>query len=147
AYTNAELAADAPEFVDGDDAFSGDRLPGSPEHSLAFGLSYETEIYDMPVSMTYGMAYTGDVVTRVGLRDFGETLPGYTLHNLSVTFYGEKWDLSLYAKNLFDKYAVTSTRAGREDIREVNGFDLRSYGRYITHPRTVGLQFSYHFGD
>ena len=148
AYTNAELAADSPEFVDGDDAFAGDRLPGSPEHSLSFGLNYDTEVLGgMPLSMTYGMTYSGDVITRVGLRDFGETLPSYSLHNMLMTLYGEQWDLTLYAKNLFDKYAVTSTRAGREDIREVNGFDVRSYGRYITHPRTVGLQFSYHFGD
>jgi len=148
AYTNAELAADSPEFVDGDDAFSGDRLPGSPEHSLSFGLNYETEVFNgMPLAVTYGLTYTGDVITRIGLRDFGETLPSFTLHNLSMTLYGDKWDLTLYAKNLLDEYAVTSTRAGREDIREVNGFDMRSYGRYITHPRTVGVQFSYHFGD
>ena len=148
AYTDAQLAADAAEFVDGDDAFDGDRLPGSPKHSLSLGLNYETEIFNgMPLSINYGLVYTGDVITRVGLRDFGETLPAYTLHNLSMTLNGEQWDLTLYAKNLFDKYAVTSTRAGREDIREVNGFDLRSYGRFITHPRTVGVQFSYYFGD
>ena len=148
AYTNAELGADAEEFVDGDDAFSGDRLPGSPEHSFSFGLAYDTEIFNgMPLLVNYGMTYTGDIYTRVGLRDFGEVLPSYTLHNVTMTVSGDVWDITLYAKNLFDKYAVTSTRAGREDIRQVAGFDVRSYGRYVNQPRTVGIEFTYNFGD
>ncbi|MEO9946826.1 TonB-dependent receptor [Paraglaciecola sp.] len=148
AYTNAELATDELDFVDGDDAFSGDRLPGSPEHSLSLGATYETEVFDgMPLLVNYGLTYTGDVYTRVGLRDFGEVLPSYTLHNLSMTLSGDVWDVTLYAKNLFDKYAITSTRSGREDIREVAGFDVRSYGRYINQPRTVGVEFTYNFGD
>lgn len=148
AYTNAELGTDEEAFVDGDDAFKGDRLPGSPEHSLSFGVTYDTEVFDgMPLLVNYGMTYTGDVYTRVGLRDFGEVLPSYTLHNLSMTLSGDVWDVTLYAKNLFDKYAVTSTRSGREDIRQVNGFDVRSYGRFINQPRTVGVQFTYNFGD
>lgn len=148
AYTNAELATDEPAFVDGDDAFSGDRLPGSPEHSFSFGLTYDTEVFGgMPLLINYGMTYTGDVYTRVGLRDFGEELPSYTLHNLSMTLSGDVWDVTLYSKNLFDKYAVTSTRAGREDIRQVAGFDVRSYGQFINQPRTVGVEFTYNFGD
>ncbi|GLR71564.1 TonB-dependent receptor [Agaribacter marinus] len=148
AYTKAELGADAAEFVDGDDAFDGDRLPGSPERSLSMGLTYNTEVFNgMPLLINYGVSYTGDIYTRVGLRDFGEVLPSYTLHNMSVTLTGESWDVTLYAKNLFDKYAVTSTRAGREDIRAVNGFDIRSYGRFINQPRTVGVEFTYNFGD
>jgi len=148
AYTNAELATDEPEFVDGDDAFKGDRLPGSPEHSFSFGITYDTSVFDgMPLLVNYGMSYTGNVYTRVGLRDFGEALPSYTLHNLSITLSGDVWDVTLYAKNLFDEYAVTSTRAGREDIRQVAGFDVRSYGRFINQPRTVGVEFTYNFGD
>lgn len=148
AYTNAELATDELGFVDGDDAFKGDRLPGSPEHTFSFGVTYDTEVFDgMPLLVNYGMNYTGDIYTRVGLRDFGEKLPSYTLHNLSMTLTGDAWDVTLYAKNLFDEYAVTSTRSGREDIRAVNGFDVRSYGRYINQPRTVGVEFTYNFGD
>lgn len=148
AYTNAELTTDELGFVDGDDAFKGDRLPGSPEHTFAYGITYDTEVLDgMPLLINYGMNYTGNIYTRVGLRDFGEKLPSYTLHNLSMTVSGDVWDVTLYAKNLFDKYAVTSTRAGREDIRAVNGFDVRSYGRYINQPRTVGVEFKYNFGD
>ncbi|MGJ8680265.1 TonB-dependent receptor [Paraglaciecola sp.] len=148
AYTNAELDSDEPGLVDGDDAFIGDRLPGSPEHSFSYGITYDTEVFDgMPLLVNYGMNYTGDIYTRVGLRDFGEKLPSYTLHNLSMTLSGDVWDVTLYAKNLFDKYAVTSTRSGREEIRKVNGFDVRSYGRYINQPRTVGVEFTYNFGD
>ena len=142
------MATDEPEFVDGDDAFRGDRLPGSPRQTLAFGLTYETEVYQgMPLLVNYGLNYIGDVYTRVGLRDFGERLPSYTLHNLSATLSGDVWDITLYAKNLFDKYAITSTRAGREDIRQVNDFDVRLYGQFVNQPRTVGVEFTYNFGD
>ncbi len=148
AYTDAKLAADEPDFVDGDDAFKDDRLPGSPEHSLSFGVTYDTEVFDgMPLLVNYGLNYTGDIYTRVGLRDFGEELPAYTLHNVSATLSGDVWDITLYAKNLFDKYAVTSTRVGREDIRDVGNFAVRSYGRFINQPRTVGIEFTYNFGD
>ncbi|MFW8590688.1 TonB-dependent receptor [Glaciecola sp. 2405UD65-10] len=148
AYTKAELSEFAEGLVDGSDAFSGDRLPGSPEHSLSFGITYDTEVFDgMPLLVNYGLSYTGDVYTRVGLRDFGEVLPSYTLHNFSMTLSGDAWDVTLYAKNLFDKYAITSTRSGVEDIRPVNGFDVRSYGRYVNQPRSVGVEFSYTFGE
>lgn len=148
AYTKAELAEDAEDFVDGDDAFSGDRLPGSPETSLSFGVAYDTEVFGgMPLLVNYGVSYTGDIINRVGLHDFGETLPSYTLHNLSATISGDRWDVTLYAKNLFDKYAVTSTRSDPERLRQVNGFDLRSYGKFINQPRTIGVEFSYEFGD
>jgi outer membrane receptor protein involved in Fe transport len=148
AYTDASLATDEPEFVDGDDAFRGDRLPGSPRQTLAFGLTYETEVYQgMPLLVNYGLNYIGDVYTRVGLRDFGERLPSYTLHNLSATLSGDVWDITLYAKNLFDKYAITSTRSGRENIRQVNDFDVRLYGQFVNQPRTVGVEFTYNFGD
>jgi outer membrane receptor protein involved in Fe transport len=148
AYTNAELTQDAPGLVDGDDAFAGDRLPGSPETSFSFGATYNTEVLDgMPLLLNYGVTYTGDVINRVGLKDFGETLPSYTLHNFSATLSGDVWDITLYAKNLFDKYAVTSTRSDTSRIRQVNGFDLRSYGKFINQPRSIGIEFTYNFGD
>ena len=148
AYTKAELSEFAEGLVDGSDAFAGDRLPGSPEHSFSFGATYDTEVFNgMPLLVNYGVSYTGDVYTRVGLRDFGEELPSYTLHNLSMTLSGDVWDVTLYAKNLFDEYAITSTRNGIEDIETVAGFDRRSYGRYINQPRAIGIEFSYTFGD
>ena len=85
---------------------------------------------------------------ELGPRDQTDLLLGFEYGYESFpAFSGDVWDVTLYAKNLFDKYAVTSTRACREDIRQVAGFDVRSYGRFVNQPRTVGVEFTYNFGD
>ena len=66
------------------------------------------------------------------------------------------WSATLYADNLFDKYAVTSVRRDPSYIRMIERFDLgtgepissipsRTYFQSMLRPRTVGLEFSYRF--
>ena len=62
------------------------------------------------VELLYGYTYTGDVLTRIGLRAGGVTLPAYDLHNLSASISKDDWTLEFYANNLFDEYAVTGVR-------------------------------------
>ncbi|MBW8191857.1 TonB-dependent receptor [Neiella marina] len=147
AYTNAELTEDAPGLVEGADAFSGDRLPGSPEHQASFGTSYSAEIGGMPLELGYNLQSMGNIYTKVGKRNNGEALGGYTIHNLSARLSYEEWDFTLYADNFTDKYAATSVRTDYASIRDVNGFDLRRYGKYVNTPRTVGLRVKYNFAN
>ncbi|MBD1388864.1 TonB-dependent receptor [Neiella sp. HB171785] len=157
AYTNAELTEDSLKSqqdpddgngpVGGEHAYDGDRLPGSPEHQASFGSTYTTELNGMPLEFGYNMQYTGDIYTKLGNHDNGETLGGYTLHNLSAKMSYENWDFTLFADNFTDKYAVTSVRTDFSNVREVNGFDLRRYGKYINTPRTIGLRVKYNFAN
>ena len=62
------------------------------------------------LELLYGCTYVGDVLTRIGLRAGGETLPTYDLHNLSASVSKDDWRLTFYADNLLDEYAVTGVR-------------------------------------
>ncbi|MDN3411476.1 TonB-dependent receptor [Pseudoalteromonas sp. APC 3250] len=150
AYTKAELTSDAPYLfnADGTDgAVDGDRLPGSPEHQFSMGINYQTEVLnDKTLDINYGLTAQSDVISKVGLRDNGEALPGYSLSNISAKLTADAWSATLYVDNLFNKYAVTSVRRSDADITTANGADIqRNYGYYINRPLTVGIKFNYKF--
>ena len=172
AYTQAKLTADAPHLLgvtksEEDfrknnpdalhedyhetilDTYAGDRLPGSAENQFSFGLTYNTEVFDDKLlDVNYGFTYQSDIYTRVGLRGFGEKLPGYALSNLSARISGDEWSVTLYADNMFDKYAYTSVRQDVGIITDgfTNGADIqRNYGHYLITPRKIGLRFDYMF--
>ncbi|TAA42638.1 TonB-dependent receptor [Corallincola spongiicola] len=143
AYTNAELTEDAAGI--GED---GDRLPGSPEHQFSAGATYKTEVWNgKQLEIGYTMTAQSDILTKTGERDFGESLAGYAIHNLSAKLSFDDWIVTLYADNFTDKYALTSVREDYSKIRQVGDFDLRRYGHYVNEPRTVGLNVTYFFGD
>ena len=150
AYTKAELTSDAPYLfnADGTDgAKDGDRLPGSPEHQFSMGINYQTEVFnDKTLDINYGLTAQSDVISKVGLRDNGEALPGYSLSNISAKLTADAWSTTLYVDNLFNKYAVTSVRRSDADITTANGADIqRNYGYFINRPLTIGIKFNYQF--
>lgn len=162
AHTKAELSADAPSlltslgppgfFAGGfTDGRSGDRLPGSPENQATFQANYQMPLgSDWTLDFDYGLAMVGNIITKVGLREGGETLPGYTVHQAAVTMRGDAWSLSLYSRNLFNKYAVTGVRSTRKFIQTVSDENgdpvrVRSYMEDVLRPREIGLRFSYDF--
>ncbi|MEL0645977.1 TonB-dependent receptor [Pseudoalteromonas agarivorans] len=150
AYTKAELTSDAPFLfnADGTDgAEDGDRLPGSPEHQFSMGVNYQTDVFnDKILDINYGLTAQSDVISKVGLHDNGETLPGYSLSNISAKLTADEWSTTLYVDNVFNKYAVTSVRRSDADITSANGADIqRNYGHYINRPLTVGVKFNYKF--
>ncbi|QBJ64752.1 TonB-dependent receptor [Pseudoalteromonas sp. DL-6] len=150
AYTKAELTSDAPYLfnADGTDgAKDGDRLPGSPEHQFSMGINYQTDVLnDKTLDINYGLTAQSDVISKVGLRDNGEALPGYSLSNISAKLTADAWSTTLYVDNLFNKYAVTSVRRSDADITTANGADIqRNYGYFINRPLTVGIKFNYKF--
>lgn len=147
-YNDARLSRNAPGIVGGADAFEGDRLPGSPINQGSVRLSYSTPIFSgIRMDAGYGINAIDGVLTKVGFRDNGERLGGYTLHKADIAFSDGRWRLRFYVNNLFDKYAETGVRADRSFIRAVgpNNFQLRSYYKDILPPRTFGATFSYDF--
>ncbi|NOU52274.1 TonB-dependent receptor [Pseudoalteromonas sp. JBTF-M23] len=150
AYTKVELTEDAPYLfnTDGSDGgVKGDRLPGSPEHQFSLGINYQTEVLeDKLLDVNYGLTAQSDFISKVGLHDNGETLPGYALSNISAKLTGDQWSTTLYVNNLFNKYAFTSVRRSNADITSANGAEIqRNYGHYLNRPLTVGIKFDYQF--
>lgn len=155
AYAKAELTADAPGIVSGANAFDGDRLPGSPEHQGNVTLMFEQPLSNgMLLKANYGVFAQSDVYTRAGLRNGGEALGGYAVHNASVSVARESWKVKVYASNLFDKYAETGVRStpnsiyavGSGDTDNGDGFKLRSYYKSVLDPMRVGVNLTYYFG-
>ncbi len=145
-YTDAELTEDAPGIVAGEDAFAGDRLPGSPKQQANVAVNYYRPMANgMAWGLDYGVHVQSDVYTRVGLRNNGEILGGYSTHNAAWTLFGEQWDLRFYVKNAFDKYAETGVRGTPAFIRDINGFALRTYYKSVLEPRRIGVDFTWRF--
>ena len=112
---------------------------------------------DKFLDITYGLTYQSDLITTAGLRANGERIPGYSLHNMSAKLSDEKWSVTFYIDNLFDKFAFNSARRTPGDV---NGFLhnefiprynnngpalLRNYGHYVLEPRKIGVRFNYMF--
>lgn len=145
-YNKAELTEDAPGLVNGEDAFDGDRLPGTPENQLFLGTNYALPLNDGSyVDFDWSMTYQSNVITSVGKRDNGESLSGFALHNVSATWFKDSWTVALYADNVFDKYAETGVRGNVDDIENVEGFDSRYYFHSVVRPRQFGMRLRYNF--
>jgi len=86
-------------------------------------------------------------LTKVGSRNDGETLGGYTLHSASVGLSRGSWSAYLFADNLTDKFAETAVRQDPTFIRDVGGFSSRRYFRNVLRPRSIGIEFRYSLGE
>ena len=147
-YTRAELSVDSPGLLDGGaDAFKGDRLSGAPRQQGSLLASYGTLVgNDLAFDVQYGYSYVGDILTRIGMRAGGETLPAYDLHNLSASISRDAWTLTFYAENLLDEYAVTGVRQTPDLIGLTDdGFRSRRYFANVLAPRRAGLRLRYSF--
>ncbi|MEN2792871.1 TonB-dependent receptor [Sphingomonas oligophenolica] len=166
AYTDAHLTSLAPALVvvqdpgpgytsnlfDGE---PGDRLPGSTKHSGSAQATYTYPLGgERTIEANWTATYTGDIYSRVGLRGFGTDIPGYITHRASVTFHAPKYEVSLFADNIFDKYAITSIgndRSSLDRIRDAfgtvagQGVVERFYTQSVLTPRRVGIELSYHY--
>lgn len=151
----AELSKAAPGIVRGNDAFKGDRLPGSPQQQGTLLVAYTRSLPNGWLGTAdYGVRAVSDVLTKVGERDNGESLPGYVVHKLAVSVSDKQWAARLYANNLFNRYVETSVRNDRSYIRAIDtmadtdngdGFKLRSYYKTTLEPLRVGLDLRYDF--
>ena len=158
---DAKLTSDADGLVDGEDAFEGDRLAGTPEQQGTLLLDYTRPLASgWTFNANYSMTAVSDVFTKVGgPQNGGEVLPGYAVHGVAVGLDNGAWSFTLYSDNVFDKYAVTSVRRDPSYVRQITRLDLetpepddeiasipsRTYFQSMLRPRTVGLQVAYRF--
>ncbi|MCJ2183014.1 TonB-dependent receptor [Novosphingobium sp. 1949] len=150
-YLDAHLTEDVPDLlsVEGGDlvsAYSGDRLPGSAKNKGAINATYEMPVGDNSIAFGWTATYTGNIYTRVGLRGGGEALPSYWMHQANITYKTERFDIGVYATNIFDTYAITGVSNDLTRKGIVNdGVISRYYARSVAQPRVVGLQGTVRF--
>lgn len=147
-YNTAELTSLAPLVVDSVvDGLPGDRLAGVPEHQAGLQLTYARPFGDSwEFALDYGLTYTSEIYTKVGLRNNGEILSGYSFHNIAATFaYRSNWSVRLFVDNVFDEFAETNVRTDPSFIRSVGVHQLRAYYRNVARPRRYGFEVRYDF--
>lgn len=153
-YIDAELTEDVPGIITVNspagmypsapiklDALDGDRLPGSAKHSGSLGATYTTPFLDGELAANWTATYRGNVVSRLGWdRASGTLIPDYTLHRASLTYDTDTFSISLFANNIFDKYAVVSVANDLSQTGYNDGILLRYYRQAVLNPRTVGIE-------
>ncbi|MED5544547.1 TonB-dependent receptor [Novosphingobium decolorationis] len=150
-YLDAHLTEDVPDLLSiaGGDlvgAFSGDRLPGSAKNKGAIGATYELPVGDNALNFGWTATYTGNILTRVGSRGGGEKLPDYWMHQANITYKTDRFDVGVFATNIFDTYAVTGVSNDLTRRNLVNdGVISRYYARSVAQPRTIGVQGTVRF--
>ena len=150
AWTDAKLTQDVDNlFAPGVGAFDGDRLPGTPEYQAYVAAHYEIPLSDgSDLAFDWSMSYQSDVLTKVGERDFGQSLSSFYLNNVSVTWLNDAWRVSLYADNVLDELRSHRCSCGYSSSYVTTGlFTLRRYYENMVRPRQVGLKFIYNFED
>jgi iron complex outermembrane recepter protein len=150
-YVDAHLTEDVPGLVVSQgiryDAFSGDRLPGSAKNSGSGQLIYSYPLGEgRKIEATWATIYHGDVYSRVGLRGNGEKIPHYITHSVSLNYVSKKFEVGLFADNLFDKYAVTAISNDVSSYNQVRtDVTERYYALGVLTPRRVGIDFRVHY--
>ena len=153
-YLDAKLTEDVPGIIAVNDppgtypsspikldALAGDRLPGSAKHSGSLGATYFAMLGEGELVANWTATYRGDVVSRIGWdRAYGDKIPGYTVHRASLTYDWDDYSVSLFANNIFDKYAVVSVANDRSRVGLNDGVVLRYYRQAVLNPRTVGIE-------
>lgn len=151
AYVDAELSADllsADPAVTAPVATDGTRLPGAPEHSLNMTLNYTRALTgDMNWTTRVDAYYQSSSENSISPSvRFAETLDGFQLWNLTTGVSTARWDVSLFAKNLFNEEGVTGTYKeeymGTDPTQNYFGNGAKDV---ISLPRTVGLAATYRF--
>lgn len=139
---NSQVASFRPKFGRVG-VFDGDRLPGSAKHSGSFAADYVLPVGDSgEVKFNWTATYTGQILTRVGNRGFGETLPDYLTHRASITYrMGDRYEVSLFANNFTNEYAITGVSNDRSRFGFVNGGIIsRYYAQAVLTPRVIGIE-------
>lgn len=116
---------------------AGNRLPDAPKTSFNTSLAYS---FPVAGNVDARLAIDGQYQSRTyrdALNDPIIASDGYWVWNARASVLRDKgWDVSLFAKNLFDKRYVTQ---GVNQL--VLGFGYRVYGA----PRTYGVSASFQF--
>jgi len=150
-YVDAHLTEDVAGLVVSQgvryDASAGDRLPGSAKHSASGQLIYSYPLGDgRRIEASWATVYRGDIYSRVGLRGNGEKIPGYVTHSASLNYISERFEIGLFADNIFDKYAVTAISNDISSYNQVRTDVVeRYYARGVLTPRRVGVDFRIHY--
>lgn len=139
-YTEAELEEDTRSAILGDPfaGEKGDRLPNVPKWQLSGAVQYAFPAIADGIEAVLRADWSYRGATRIRFKANDPTnvpLDSYHLVNLRAGLRGEAWQLSVYAKNVFDKRAqIDAVNTSQDPLAFVT-----------VRPATYGVNLSYNF--
>ena len=147
-YVDAKLDEDALSPTGFVLATAGNKLPGTPEHTVQAGLAYTVPVGSNRswVSRVNGYYQSSTENSISTTSSNSARLGGFQLWNLSTTLASEQWEATLWAKNIFDDAGVTGlfTEAYMGTLPS-EGYYGNGSKRFISLPRTVGVTVTWRF--
>ncbi|WP_295797255.1 TonB-dependent receptor [uncultured Microbulbifer sp.] len=128
-------------------AEAGATLPGTAEHTLSVSLDHTTSVAEgFTLVSRLGGYYQSETTNAIGAGRTYAEFDAFQLWNASSTLVAEDWDITLFAKNLFNEDgvtgALTEAHMGTDPAENFYGNASKDY---ISLPRTLGLSGRYHF--
>ncbi|ACE83675.1 TonB-dependent receptor [Cellvibrio japonicus] len=139
-FTEAELT-ETVESITGsyENAYSGDRLPGSPKQQWNLGVSYAQPIGEAALDASLQLSHIGDVYTALNDEFYNYSrLDAYTTANARINVSLRNWHFGAFVTNIANERGVTG-------IRTDEFYGERGQFEYVTRPRTVGVSARYQF--
>ncbi len=127
-YLRAELDGDTPSI-----GADGDRLPGSPKYQYNAGVQYSFNAAAIPMFVRADYAFVGGYYNNV--KQTGFEAGDYAQLDLRIGAAIRAFDVSVFGENLTDA----------DNLTWVNTSIVQDGRAYRLRPRTVGVQFGYHF--
>ena len=150
AYVDAKL--DEPVFAPDNAvtprALAGAELPGTPKHALNGSLIFTRDLADDRQWITRLQTYYQSD-TRNAINDtptFNVELDAFTLVDISTTLAFERWDATLFVRNIANERGVTGlfTEAYMGTAPEL-GYFGNGNKQFLSLPRTIGVSLNYRF--
>jgi len=149
AFVNAELTADFNAPTGSLIAAKGNKLPGSPKHMINIAFDY-TKSLNNNVDMVlradgYIQSSTENYINNASAT-LGGNMKGFAIWNAGVSFLFEDFDVSVFAKNVFNVRGTTASYSaaymGTDASQNYFGSGAKDE---ITLPRTIGAAVTYRF--
>ncbi len=155
AYVNAKLKEDLFVPTGNPDnpsqrleASAGNRLPGTPDHSLNLSLLHTYPLNNGLNWINRGsLYYQSDSENSIlDTPDWNTTLAAFSIWNFSTTLAAQKWSASLYIKNAFNEQGTTAEfKDGYFVTRPLDNYYGQGQKTFISQPRTIGISAKYWF--
>jgi iron complex outermembrane recepter protein len=147
---NVKFGEDYLDAESGIEIKKGDRLSTIPSYGVNAAIGYEWAINDnikarlnADVSHVSKRAQTQAASVKDSALEIENTLPGSVIAGLSAGLSFDTFDISIFARNIFDERALTSNNVLGTEILDGTAIDQRRFS--YSQPRTIGASFSYKF--
>jgi iron complex outermembrane receptor protein len=138
-WTDARLLDDYDPNNGRPPAEAGDRLPGAPEWTITNSLTGLWDWNGKLPSLTFIHRYEGQSASNLSFQDIKKG--GYNLFDVRAGLRLGEFNLTAFCKNITDERGVTASNNYAQPTGDILSL------KFITPPRTFGLELSYSYGE